>query len=97
MGPGPACGGAVVQATLVRRGTEVALTPSDGTIVLRGTVDAAGTVQASWTPPTRGTTTSRKQPAAIRTASGTIDSNGAHLHFAAPGCEATLELKRPDG
>lgn len=97
VGAGPACGGATGPATLVRRGTEVALTPSDGAVVLRGRVDAAGQVQASWAPPARGTAASRKQPPATRTAIGTIDADGAHLRLAAPGCEAILELRQPEG
>ena len=71
------------------------LTPSDGAIALRGTVDPAGHVQASWSPPARGTSANRKQPPATRTAAGTIDAAGAHLRFTAPGCQASLELRQP--
>ncbi len=96
-GPGPACGPAS-RATLVRQGDQVVLTPTDGSITLRGTVSPAGAVTAAWSAAgAKQPVKAGGKPPATQIATGTIDGSGAHLRFVAPGCDVPLELTRPDG
>ena len=95
-GPGPACGPAT-RATLVRQGDQVVLTPTDGSITLRGTVGPTGAVSASWSAASaKQPVKAGGKPPVTEVATGTIDRSGAHLRFVAPGCDVPLELTRPD-
>ena len=96
-GAGPACGPPST-ATLVRQGNQVVLTPTDGSIVLRGVVGADGAVSVTWSaaPPKQAAKPGGKPPAA-EVATGTIDATVARLRFVAQGCDVPLELTRAGG
>jgi hypothetical protein len=101
-GPAPACaGGGGTTATLVRSRTSFAFAPTDGALVVNGTVARDGTLtgtlalhpaQAAPGAPVAATQ-SAKTPQVI-SVSGRLSEDSASVAYAAPGCQAQVTLTR---
>lgn len=102
IGQAPACAaGGGITATLVRNGRTFAFAPSDGSLVVNGTVAPNGTFSGTLalrsSQPAPETPTA--QPSAPKTpqilsASGTLTDQNASVAYAAPGCQAKVMLYR---
>ena len=75
-------------ATLTRMGESITFTPSDGVLVLPGTVAADGAVAAALNTQLPG------KPPFLLTLHGRMDAERAELTYATPRCTAHGTLKR---
>ena len=81
--------GETTAATLTRTADAVSFAPSDGVLVLRGTVaaDGAFTARLNTQPPGK--------PPFLLTATGQVDAESATVSYVTPRCpQATATLKR---
>ena len=93
-GPAPACARGEGPATLTRHGTGFALAPTDGSVVIDGTVAPDGTLSGTLAlRPAKLPGGKAPTPQAI-TVSGHADAVSATVAYTAPGCSATLTLAR---